>query len=152
MDKLKMAQDILTNPMAMGGEWCGGFNSRILGDTYSESIGVGDRERLCGWVSADDMIKEGRLFYRHIFPHGCGTHSFSYGGMQVCNSCNRDRLEKPWWAIKVYKDGDAWCVVGLGFEDLQSSDNYAFGGTKDEALSAYQGLFSPPTGSEDAAP
>lgn len=41
------------------------------------------------------------------------------------------------WRIRVFKDGAAWCCVGEGFKDLQESDNYAFGDTRDEAIAAY---------------
>lgn len=38
-------------------------------------------------------------------------------------------------AYVIQPDGNQWCATGAGFEDLHDSDNYAFGDTKEEALS-----------------
>jgi len=132
----------------MGGEFSGGFNSRIGGSSYLEEAGgrpfMGDR--YFGWQSAEDMINKGEVYYRHKFQHEalgsiCKDMSFGYGGTQVCDRCQRSRIEEPWWVVKVYKDGTAWCVVGEGFDNLQSSDNYAFGDSKGAALQNYQDKF-----------
>ncbi|HML73353.1 MAG TPA: hypothetical protein PKB02_02535 [Anaerohalosphaeraceae bacterium] len=40
-------------------------------------------------------------------------------------------------SIRVFKDGDKFCAVGLDFEDLQTS-KAGFGDTKDEAISQYK--------------
>lgn len=39
--------------------------------------------------------------------------------------------------MKGMKDGNAWCCVGAGFENLQESDNYSFGETRAEAIENY---------------
>lgn len=41
-----------------------------------------------------------------------------------------------YWALMV-QDGEAWICYGVGFEDLQASDNYAFGDTREEAIANY---------------
>lgn len=117
----------------------GGFNSRVFGDTHSQMFqGPSRFERQQGWWLADEMIREGKIYFTHPFPHGsCKSKAFTYGGTWACNDCNRDHLDKPWWNVRVFKDGTSFCVVGQGFENLQESDNYAFGDTKEEALDNY---------------
>lgn len=61
---------------------------------------------------AEKLIQEGVLFFK------------------------RDEL-----IIKVMKDGCSFCCVGEGFENLQDSDNYAFGDTFEDAISNYQRKF-----------
>ncbi len=39
--------------------------------------------------------------------------------------------------FKCTPDGNSWCCVGAGFVDLQESDNYAFGDTREEAIDAF---------------
>lgn len=143
-NKLKYAQDVM-NEYA-GGEAMGGFNSRILGDP---SPGLCNYTFYSGWELADGMIKKGKIFYTHIFRHLSGNKicnglSFSFGGSQVCNTCGRNKLLKDWWKVKVMKDGDAWCCIGEGFENLMESDNYAFGDTRAEALNNYEALYLTP--------
>jgi hypothetical protein len=89
------------------------------------------------------MISAGKIYFVHPFPHGkCKATGFIYGGTWACNACNSDGFQKPWWNVRVIKDGMAWCVVGEGFEDLQASSNYAFGDTKQQALDAYAELMN----------
>ncbi|NDI85041.1 hypothetical protein [Undibacterium crateris] len=39
--------------------------------------------------------------------------------------------------VTVEKDGNMWCAKGEGFIDLQTSENYAFGNTREEAIDNY---------------
>lgn len=43
--------------------------------------------------------------------------------------------------IKVMKDGCSFCCIGEGFDNLQESNNYAFGDTFEDAISNYQRKF-----------
>lgn len=146
--KLKMAQDVLKD--YSGGH--GGFNSRIFGHTYQDRFGYPayvDRAEVAGFYLADKMIMDGRLYYVQPFKHLaygqiCKGHPFPYGGTWVCNTCNNSGLDQPWWKVKVYKDGNAWCCIGPDFEDLQESNDYAFGDTRDEALANYEKLMLKP--------
>ena len=135
---MKTAQDYLNENCS--GRVRGGFNQRIQG--YSMPTGQGVTEEFQGWCKADEMIKAGKIYYTHTFSHNCTALSFLYGGSHVCNACGNGRLEKPWWDIKLMKDGEAWFCVGEGFINLQESDNYAFGDTKKEALDNYYNLMS----------
>jgi hypothetical protein len=135
---MKTAQDYLSENCS--GSVRGGFNQRIQG--CAMPVGGNQFDELRGWCKADDMIKAGEIYYTHTFPHDCRELSFKYGGSDVCNACGNQGLGKPWWNIKVMKDGNAWCVVGEGFENLQESDNYAFGDTKQEALDNYYELMT----------
>ena len=143
MAKLLFSEAFLKYP---GGDAGGGFNSRILGHSRNEAMQnfqyAGSRES--GWHAADKLAREGKLYAVHNFHHSheCKGHAFPYGGTFVCNECNRSRLDEPWWAIKCYPDGNAWCCVGLDFEDLQSSDCFAFGDTYEAAISAYGDLMT----------
>ena len=140
---IQFAQDF-PNIAACGPHVAGGFNSRILGEELHSTIrGAYRWEREQGWWAADQKIAAGNVYFVHPFPHGkCKASGFVYGGTWACNECNRDGFQKPWWNVRVMKDGTAWCVVGEGFEDLQSSSNYAFGDTKQEALDAYAALMA----------
>jgi len=141
MNKVKMAYELFESDDHRGGSWAGGFNQRVLGDLDIHGRQYWDfGPRYAGFQHAQKMIDDGKIYYRHIFPHDCSGTSFSYGGTQVCNTCGQSRLDKPWWNIRITKDGNAFMVAGEGFEDLQASDNYAFGDTKDEALANYQKL------------
>lgn len=114
-----------------------GFNRRIYGEARYDNR-YPDREIMAGWNLANDMILAGKIFYIQQFPHrNCHGHAFQYGGHWVCNTCCNQDVDRPWWEIKVYQDGNAWCCVGAGFEDLQESDNYAFGATREEAIRNY---------------
>lgn len=142
MGELLFSESVMRNP---GGSAGGGFNSRIMGHSRKEAmqnVGWDYGARLSGWELADKMVRDGKLYAVHNFHHSheCSGHAFPYGGSFVCNTCNRSRLEKPWWSIKCYADGNAWCCVGLDFEDLQASDCYAFGDTYDSAIKAYGDL------------
>lgn len=155
-NKFLTASDLLKNPMSFSGDFIGGFNSRLFGDSYQETCGyphpshvVGSRAS--GWEAANRMINNGKIFYRHIFTHDCKGVSFNYGGTHVCNTCGRRDINKNWWIIKIVKDGDMFMVMGEGFKNLQESNNYAFGETKEQALMNYQKLMEttqPPKGGE----
>lgn len=136
---LKFSQDFMKQP---GGPAGGGFNARILGHSQTETmdnVTWGYGERLAGWRLADDMARAGKLYAVHNFHHSheCRGHAFPYGGTFVCNECGRSGLNKDWWTIQCYADGNAWCCVGPDFVNLQESDNYAFGDTYDDAIKAY---------------
>jgi len=142
LEKLKFSEHFLKYP---GGATGGGFNSRVLGHSYPQAMQGTQWDyaaRSNGWEIADRLAREGKLYAVHNFhnSHECGGHAFPYGGDFVCNTCGRNRLAKHWWAIKCYPDGNAWCCVGLDFEDLQSSDCYAFGDTYDAAIKKYGDL------------
>lgn len=142
----------MTNHMQMAdqltngsGDALGGFNSRLYGDSPQKAYGypchpstVGPRS--AGYWLADGMIKAGKIYYVQPFPHKpCGL-PIPYGGTWVCNDCGGSGFEKPWWRIKVFQDGNAWCCVSEGFENLQESDNVAFGDSRDEAIENYGAL------------
>ena len=142
--KLKTAQHYMKgNGMAMSG-----FNHRVFGDTYQETFAYPQRPNAdmhAGWQLADDMIMAGKIYYIHNFHSthntiGCKGHAFDYGGYWVCNSCGRQGVDEEWWKIKVMPDGDACLCVGIDFENLQESDCYAFGKTRDEAIKNYGDL------------
>ena len=144
MNKLLFGDDVIKNG---AGYALAGFNRRVLGSTQSEAFKYPhervNRELHGGWELADRMIREGKLYYVHNFhqSHECKDGwAFQYGGSWVCNGCNHSHLDKPWWTIKVYKDGNAWCCVGLEFEDLQESDCYSFGDTREESIKNYGDL------------
>lgn len=145
-EQFKTAQDVMRGN---GGSAFAGFNCRVFGDSYLDTFQHDhqrqDREMHSGWNLADRMINEGRLFYIHNFHKGysgCDGHAFQYGGTWVCNTCNRSKLDREWWKIKVYKDGNAWCCIGTGFENLQESENYAFGDTREESIENYGKLMA----------
>lgn len=123
-----------------------GFNIRVQGTghfatdlSYPSQHQDADMQR--GWWLADEKARRGEIFYTHNFhaSHGgCPTgNAFPYGGTWVCNTCGNSRLDRPWWRVKVKQDGAAWICYGVGFEDLQASDNYAFGDTREEAIENY---------------
>ena len=139
---MKTAQDYM-NANASG-EAMSGFNRRIYGESYADTFRHAQfcdfRDLYSGWVLADNMVRDGKIYSVHNFhnSHGeCSGHAFIYGGEWVCNTCGHSNLRRPWWIIKVYRDGDLWCCVGEGFENLQESSNYAFGATREEAIKNY---------------
>lgn len=140
--KLLFAQDVFKSNY--DASYAGGFNQRVLGDPLPSTFNAWDRGvRGQGWEAAEQLVQAGKIYFVHPFPHGSGAcGAFPYGGTWVCNSCGNSGLDKPWWRIRVFKDGSAWCCVGEGFEDLQASDNYAFGDTRDEAIEAYGKLMA----------
>jgi len=149
--KIKYAYEIF-KPSSLNANFGGGFNSRVQGVEFVNAVdGAYRAERMQGWWKADEMIKAGKIYFIHPFPHrNCDLSGFVYGGTWACNGCNTDGFQKPWWAVRVMQDGDAWCVVGEGFEDLQASDNYAYGDTREEALSAYAALMNSKPGAKAA--
>lgn len=142
-NRIKYAHELF-DASRLGGNFLGGFNSRVQGIVrLAAADGPARFERGQGWDKADEMVRAGQIYFIHPFPHGrCDSTGFYYGGTWACNSCRTDGFQKPWWAVRVMKDGNAWCVVGQGFQDLQSSDNYAYGDTREEALSAYAELMN----------
>lgn len=142
MSDFKTTQDVL--PQYAGGAYAG-FNRRVYGSSYADAFKYPnerqDREMVSGWYLADRMIDEGRLFYIrnfHVPPFASkGCFGFQYGGTWVCNGCGASNLDREWWKIKVFKDGNAWCCIGTGFEDLMASENYEFGDTREEAIEKY---------------
>jgi len=143
VSKIQYAYEIF-EPNSLDSHFGGGFNSRVHGvEFFSATDGAFKAKRVLGWFKADDMINAGDIYFIHPFPHDeCKCTGFVYGGTWACNGCNSDGFQKPWWTVRVMKDGDAWCVVGEGFQDLQSSDNYAFGDSREEALKAYADLMT----------
>lgn len=141
--KIQYAYEIF-KPDSLDAHFGGGFNSRVQGvDFFKATEGAYKSKRVMGWFKAEDMIGYGDIYFIHPFPHGsCKSTGFHYGGTWACNSCNTDGFQKSWWAIRVMKDGNAWCVVGEGFKDIQSSENYAYGDTREEALKNYADLMS----------
>jgi len=141
MSKFLTAQDVLRVPAS--GSAMAGFNCRVFGeserDTFQYQHEITDHSRRAGWDLASRMIADGKLFFVYNFHSlSCdGGYAFSYGGTWVCNTCHQSNLAKPWWKIKVQKDGTAWCCVGLDFENLQESDDVAFGESRDEAIKNY---------------
>lgn len=113
---MKMAQDYMGR--YSGGEARGGFNSRLYGDSRSKTMdGIpspSERwgQRNAGWELADSMIWHGKIF-------------------------SRTKIGDKEIEFKCYMDGDAWCCVGPGFVDLQESDEYAFGETREEAIKSF---------------
>lgn len=145
---MKTAQDYMRDTAS--GEARGGFNSRIQGFTHLQSVdGIpsGSRwgQRTGGWELADEMIKKGKIYFRHNFHQShqnCNGFAFPYGGTWACNTCNTDGFQKPWWIIKVLEDGDEWCCIGEDFVNLQESNCYAFGKSRQEAIKNYGDLYS----------
>ena len=143
-EKFQYAQDVMRGN---GGSAFAFFNRRVLGETYQEAFQHAherqDASAHAGWQLADKMIAEGRLYYIHNFHHShdeCSGYAFQYGGSWVCNTCGKANLLREWWKIKVRKDGNAWHCIGVDFENLQESDNYAFGDTREEAIKNYGDL------------
>jgi hypothetical protein len=139
INRLQYGQDFYE----YGGDAPAGFNSKVLGDTYSQ-VFAWPHARFSGgmnsgWNLAEKLIAEGKIYYWHNFHFlsGCKGHAFTYGGTWACNTCNCDGFQKPWWIVRVEQDGDAWICRGEGFINLQESDNYAFGATRDEAIKNY---------------
>jgi hypothetical protein len=137
-DKLLTAQDILKNA---GSYVSAGFNMGVMGHTIGDINNCNSRHNyFAGFMKAEEMIRDGKIFYTHRFKCKCGGQPFIYGGFWVCNGCGGKGVDKKWWSIKVQKDGNTWCCTGLGFVNLQESENYAFGGTRQEAIDEYEKL------------
>lgn len=100
------------------GHYMAGFNARVLGNPlYSTASFQIDHYSVvpsleAGWIRADKMAKDGKIFF-----------------------VNEGK------EIKTMKDGDAWCCIGKDFTDLQSSDDYEFGDTREEAVKNYMKKF-----------
>lgn len=139
MEKLKYAQDLIkTSSVHVN---CG-FNQFIGGADEPKKSDYGSHEQwyaeLQGYEYAKDMAKRSGIAFTHKFKCGCGGYAFQYGGFWVCNKCGNKGVDKEWWKIKVEKDGNQFCCHGLDFEDLQSSNNYAFGETFETAINNYE--------------
>jgi hypothetical protein len=136
--KLLYGQYVLDTTNASG--LCG-FNIRVMGGTLNDLYKHSDwRSMYGGFLTAEELIKEGRIYYINNFKCECGDYRFQYGGTWVCNTCE-NKGAAPWWTIKVVQDGDQYCCVGEDFINLQESTNYAFGKTKEEAKNNYEKLF-----------
>jgi hypothetical protein len=123
-----------------------GFNTFVYGGFRAKfSDGFGNTEtgrRIEGYDIAKDMAKDGKIAFIHPFRCECGGYPCIYGGFFVCEKCGNKNVEKEWWKIIVEKDGDQFCCHGLDFENLQESDNYAFGNTFEDAIQNYGLLFN----------
>lgn len=128
---MKLAQDYLKETAS--GPAMSGFNSRILGRPRSEVFryrrgGEHYRQFTAGWETASGLISKG-MIEAVLFPVP-------------------ENVE-PTWQVAVCKpDGNMWFCHGEGFEDLQISGNYAFGETRELAMSAYADLMRPKGPSE----
>lgn len=136
MENLKLAQDLIkANSSVMSG-----FNMFIHGHppiTFADGH-YDAGARIQGYEFAEKMAKEEGIAFTHVFKcDKSNCFPFKYGGFFVCNSCGGKGVDKDWWKIKVIKDGNEYCCHGLDFEDLQSSSNYAFGSTFQEAITKY---------------
>lgn len=126
-----------------GGQAAAGFNRCVGGWTWIDAFQYPhektDRYLHGGWDLAQKLIDKGEIYYVHNFHRlDCETgYAFPYGGTWVCNTCGKQDLMNDKWKIKVFKDGNAWCCVGLNFVNLQESDNYAFGKTRQESIDTY---------------
>lgn len=119
MNKLQLAQDVFKNYENFSSRFLAGFNSRVHGDTDTDYRD--NAEERFGKLAASELILDGQIYCIYKFSESTPEH---------------------WWTIKVYKEGNAWCCVGLGFTDLQSSSNYAFGCTREEAINSYGALYT----------
>ena len=143
MEKLKYSDELIkssSNVMAGFNQFISGMGEPKRGDYGDKSQWYAEQQ---GYDCAKKMAKEEGIAFTHIFK--CSKdksycHPFSYGGGFVCNSCGRNNLNKDWWKIKVEKDGNSFCCHGLDFQDLQSSNNYSFGDTFEEAISNYESV------------
>lgn len=119
-----------------------GFNLRVDGGDFKDLTEYSDKQSMFGgFILADNMIRQGKIYYVENFRCKCGSYRFRYGGGWACNNCNTCINTPNWWSVKVFKDGNAFCVVGENFENLQVSDNVAFGDTREEALENYRKIF-----------
>lgn len=137
-NKILSAQYLLKDPSS---SFSAGFNMKIFGETYQAVIDCYDSlEKMQGFEKAEEMIKDGKIYYTHVFKCGCGDHPFLYGGFFVCNKCGGKGVDEKWWGIRIQKDGNEYCCTGENFEDLQSSKNYAFGKTFKDSIDNYENL------------
>jgi hypothetical protein len=109
---MKTAQDYLS--LDSGGECFGGFNSRLYGESWSKAVSGSPQgsvwaQRNAGWNLADSMIKSGKIY-------------------------SKTTVKDKEITFKCFADGDEFCCVGEGFENLQESNNYAFGDCFDSAV------------------
>jgi len=139
--ELKSAQELIkASPDVM----CG-FNQFIFGSGEPKRSNYGDKSQwyteLQGYNYAKKMAEEDGIAFTNVFKckkEDC--YPFSFGGFFVCNNCGGKGVDKEWWKIQVKKDGDCFCCHGLDFQDLQSSNNYAFGSTFEESISNYESV------------
>jgi len=113
--KLQFADQLFNK---VSSHYAAGFNARVLGEPrYSAASFQIHHYSIvpsleAGWLRADQMAKEGEIFF-----------------------VNEGK------EIKTMKDGDAYCCIGKDFTDLQSSDDYEFGDTREEAVKNYMKKF-----------
>ena len=140
--KLKYAQDLIKASTQVKA----GFNIYIYGGNEPCLQDYGDRNewysQLQGYNYAKKMSMEDGIAFTYKFKcsNSENCHPFMFGGFFVCNSCGNKSVEKEWWKIQVKKDGNAFCCHGLDFENLQVSNNYAFGDTFEDAIYNYEKL------------
>lgn len=146
MINLPTMQDI--TPKASGMFMCGG-NRAIHGLTETQAFRYPNEyqngEMVSGYSYARDLISKGKIFSilnMHHLSGKCDGFAFPYGHGWHCGKCNNNFTHDDWWIVKVMKDGNCWFIHGFDFVNLQDSSNYAFGETKDEAISNYANLFS----------
>jgi len=112
---MKLAQDYLKETVS--GETRGGFNARLQGQTFSQCMDgmpAGHRwgQRNAGWELAENMINRGEIFSEIVTDNG--------------------RVE-----FKCFLDGDSFCCIAPEFINLQESDCYAFGDTRQQAIDKF---------------
>jgi hypothetical protein len=138
MKNLKYAQDLIKASSSVN---CG-FNSFINGHSQPKRSDYGCVSEwgliTQGYDFARKMAEDNGIAFTHVFK--CkqdGCFPFQYGGFFVCNACGNKDVNKEWWKIQVEKDGNEFCCHGLDFENLQESNNYAFGETFEQAIINY---------------
>lgn len=98
------------------------------------------------WEYGTPVYQDGRVVRRLLGPcPNCGSVTSTYGGSYSCHNdycphsadnfvCNPGPTP-GWWntELRVFPDGDEWCAVGAGFENLQESPA-GFGNTPQAAV------------------
>jgi len=116
-----------------------GFNTFIQGYTYSDLMDRYDfSEASQGFNKAEEMANAGAISFRKLFNCKCGGGTHLYGGFIKCFKCDGDSSKVEWFNIRVEKDGNEFCCHGMSFENLQESENYAFGSTFQKAINNYE--------------
>lgn len=139
-----LAQDMTDYPLVCNGGSAGaGFNRCVSGETYFDAFKYPHEKTDAylndGWNLAQKLIDRGEIYYvQNFHRYDCKNgYAFPYGGTWVCNVCGKRDLMSDKWKIRVFKDGNQWCCVGIGFVNLQESTNYAFGNTREESIDNY---------------
>ena len=131
---LVYGDSVISNGCAQS--YCG-FNRRVMVESISDMLRFKPTlQEFGGYQLAEKLIAEGKIYFVNPFKcnqNDCPTR-FQYGGFWACNTCYTHISTPEWWIIKVMEDGDSFCCVGKGFVNLQESENYAFGNSRDEAI------------------